>query len=152
MDKEWQKLEKIPAWQLTKVRNQKEVIDEARRRKTCGKVQADAEPGFENCCKLFNSAEFECIKPSRDTYRTSSQSLSLVASVGRPAAEDSNPNDAVSGSQVWQSDAKTNESVRRLAATGTNHNLVFQASARPNNYHICRAYVPHLEKFYSNCD
>ena len=28
--KEWNKLEKIPAWQLTKVRNKKEVIDEAR--------------------------------------------------------------------------------------------------------------------------
>ena len=28
--KEWEKLEKIPAWHLTKVRNQKEVIEEAR--------------------------------------------------------------------------------------------------------------------------
>ena len=28
--KEWENLEKIPAWQLTKVRNKKEVIDEAR--------------------------------------------------------------------------------------------------------------------------
>ena len=30
MEKEWEKLEKIPAWQLTKVRNKKEVIEEAR--------------------------------------------------------------------------------------------------------------------------
>ena len=30
MEREWEKLEKIPAWQLTKVRNKKEVIDEAR--------------------------------------------------------------------------------------------------------------------------
>ena len=30
VEKEWEKLEKIPAWQLTKVVNQKEVIDEAR--------------------------------------------------------------------------------------------------------------------------
>ena len=30
VDKEWEKLEKIPAWNLTKVRSQKEVIDEAR--------------------------------------------------------------------------------------------------------------------------
>ena len=30
MEKEWEKLEKIPAWQLTKVRHKKEVIDEAR--------------------------------------------------------------------------------------------------------------------------
>ena len=30
MDKEWEKLEKIPAWDLTKGRSKKEVIDEAR--------------------------------------------------------------------------------------------------------------------------
>ena len=30
MDKEWEKLENIPAWQLTKVRNKKEVIAEVR--------------------------------------------------------------------------------------------------------------------------
>ena len=30
VEKEWDKLEKIPAWQLTKVRNKKEVIEEAR--------------------------------------------------------------------------------------------------------------------------
>ena len=29
-DKKWEKLEKIPAWDLTKVRSKKEVIDEAR--------------------------------------------------------------------------------------------------------------------------
>ena len=30
VDKEWEKIEKIPAWDLTKVRSKKEVIDEAR--------------------------------------------------------------------------------------------------------------------------
>ena len=30
VDREWEKLEKIPAWNLTKVRSKKEVIDEAR--------------------------------------------------------------------------------------------------------------------------
>ena len=30
VEKEWEKLEKIPAWNLTKVRSKKEVIDEAR--------------------------------------------------------------------------------------------------------------------------
>ena len=30
VDKEWEKLEKIPAWDLTNVRSKKEVIDEAR--------------------------------------------------------------------------------------------------------------------------
>ena len=32
VDKEWEELEKIPAWLLTKVRNKKEVIDEARKK------------------------------------------------------------------------------------------------------------------------
>ena len=30
MEEEWEKLEKIPTWQVTKVRNKKEVIEEAR--------------------------------------------------------------------------------------------------------------------------
>ena len=30
VDKEWEKLEKIPAWNLTKVKSKKQVIDEAR--------------------------------------------------------------------------------------------------------------------------
>ena len=30
VDKEWEKLEKMPAWNLTKVRSKSEVIDEAR--------------------------------------------------------------------------------------------------------------------------
>ena len=30
VDKEWEKLEKLSAWNLTKVRSKKEVIDEAR--------------------------------------------------------------------------------------------------------------------------
>ena len=30
MEKEWEKLGKLPAWQLTKVRNKKEEIEEAR--------------------------------------------------------------------------------------------------------------------------
>ena len=30
VDKEWEKLEKIPTWELTKGRNKSEVIDEAR--------------------------------------------------------------------------------------------------------------------------
>ena len=48
------KFEKIPAWQLTKVRNKKEVIDEA----------------FEEWSKFFDCAESKCIQPSRDTQST----------------------------------------------------------------------------------
>ena len=33
VDKEWEKLEKIPAWDITKVRNKSDVIDEPRTKK-----------------------------------------------------------------------------------------------------------------------
>ena len=33
VDKEWEKLEKIPSWNLTKVRSKSEVIDEAKTRR-----------------------------------------------------------------------------------------------------------------------
>ena len=52
------KLEKIPAWQLTKVRNKKEVIDEARNRgrtvhfatlmDTCHQKNEELKPQFQN--------------------------------------------------------------------------------------------------------
>ena len=62
---------------------------------------------------------------------------------------------------------KTNDIARKLAAAGTNQDLSFQDCARklaarnseiiddddsewPNNFHISRANVPHLEKVYSN--
>ena len=37
VDKEWEKLETIPAWQLDKIKSQKEVILEAQRDKKKGK-------------------------------------------------------------------------------------------------------------------
>ena len=95
-----------------------------------------------------------------------SQSLSLVACAGKPAAEDSNPKDAASSPQVWQSDVKPNVSAERPAATETNKNLDLLARAEkpaakgsnivdvdsecPNDFQISGAYVPHLEKVYSN--
>ena len=94
-----------------------------------------------------------------------SQSLSLTACAGRFAAEDSNQNDAASSSQVWQSDAKSNASAWRPAATETNQNLDFLSSGKPaaegsgivdvdsvwpNNFRISVAHVPHLEKAYLN--
>ena len=97
----------------------------------------------------------------------SQQDSNLIAqNAGKPAAGDSNQKDGASSSQVWQSDVKTNDSARRLAAAGTNQDLSFQDSARrlaavnseindeddskwPHNYRISRANVPHLEKAYS---
>ena len=76
-------------------------------------------------------------------------------------------NDAASIYQVWLTDAMLSERARRLAAAGTNQGLSFQESARklaaenseiivdddsewPDNFHISRAYVPHLQKIFSN--
>ena len=53
VDEEWEKLEKIPAWDLTKVSNKSEVIDEARNKGR--KVHFAA---LTDICHLKN-AEFE---------------------------------------------------------------------------------------------
>ena len=84
---EWEKLETIPAWQLTKVRNKKDVIDETRQEgKTvhlaslmdiCHLMNSELEPKFQKCkgrvalrgdtvkddsgsCAVF-TARFDCI-------------------------------------------------------------------------------------------
>ena len=97
----------------------------------------------------------------------SQQGSNLIAGAGKPAAEGSNQNDAASSSQVWPSDAKANDSARKLAAVDTNRDLSFQECARklaaenfeiivgddsewPNNFHTSRAYDPHLVNVYSN--
>ena len=57
MDKEWEKLEKIPVWDITKVRNKSEVIDEAR---TSGATVHFA--SLMDICHLKN-AEWETKRP-----------------------------------------------------------------------------------------
>ena len=76
-----------------------------RRRNNYGKVKTDVEPGFEDC---GNIAEFERIDRPGDTQSTQSK-LESFRMCGRPAAEDSNQDDAASSSHVWQWDAKTKE-------------------------------------------
>ena len=60
----------------------------------------------------------------------SQQGSNLMVSAGKPAAGGSHQNDAASSSQVWQRDAKTNDSARKLATAGTNQDLSFQDCAR----------------------
>ena len=50
VDKEWEKLQKIPAWDITKVRNKSEVIDDARTegRKSSFRL-TDGHLSFEEC-------------------------------------------------------------------------------------------------------
>ena len=50
VDKEWEKLEKISAWNLTKVRSKKEVIDEARTKGEKSSLRlTDGHMSFEKC-------------------------------------------------------------------------------------------------------
>ena len=52
VDKEWEKLERISAWNLTKVRSKKEVIDEARtngRKVYFASLMSDGHTSFEKC-------------------------------------------------------------------------------------------------------
>ena len=43
-----------------------------KRIENCSKVEADVEPGFEDCCTVFNSAEFEWIERPGDTQSNQS--------------------------------------------------------------------------------
>ena len=49
VDKEWEKLEKISAWNLTKVRCKKQVIDEARTSGVKVHFASLLDMSFENC-------------------------------------------------------------------------------------------------------
>ena len=64
VDKEWGKLQKIPAWQQTKVRNKKDVIDEARKE---GKTVHFA--SLVDICHLNNSE----LEPKHQKYKRSSR-------------------------------------------------------------------------------
>ena len=98
----------------------------------------------------------------------SQQGSNLMAQcAGKPAAGGSNQNDATSSPQVWPTNAKTNDSARKLVAAGTNQDVSFQEGARklaaenseindeddskcPHSLRVSRANVPHLENVYSN--
>ena len=60
VEKEWEKREKIPAWQLTKVRNKNEVTTEARNR---GRTVHSA--SLMDFCHLKNSE----LEPQRQKYK-----------------------------------------------------------------------------------
>ena len=70
-----------------------------------------------NTCKPNNSTDFEYIERHGDTQCNQSKLESCSMCGETCIAADSNQNDATSSSQVWQTDAKTNASVVRPAAT-----------------------------------
>ena len=88
MDRAWEKLEKIPAWQLTKVRNKNKVIAEARNK---GKTVHFA--SLMDLCHLKNSElepQFQKYK-SRvvlrgDIVNNDSGSYVVFAEEGSPAS------------------------------------------------------------------
>ena len=94
-----------------------------------------------------------------EMLRAPSQQGSILTAkgAGKPAAGGSNQNDAAATSQVWLSDAKTNDSARKLAAVDANQDLSFKnvqgnlpQKIPKSSTTISRAYVPLLEKVYSN--
>ena len=90
----------------------------------------------------------------------------IAQCAGKPAAWNSNENDAASSSQVWLTDAMMSERARKLAAADTNLDQSFQERARklaaenldindeddskwPHNLRVSSANVPQLEKVCS---
>ena len=49
VEEEWEKLEKIPAWNITKVRNKTELIAEARKKANRTLCLIEGSPSFEEC-------------------------------------------------------------------------------------------------------
>ena len=88
--------------------------------------------------------------------RAPRQGSNLTAKVtGKLTAGGSNQNDAASNSQVWPSDARTNDSAKKLAAARTNQDLSFQdcasklvADSSESNDEDDN--VPHLWKVHAN--
>ena len=128
------------------------------RRKNCGRVEADVEPGLVLRQALLQRRAR--VHPVARRYSTPSQQGSNLTAqgAGKLASGGSNQNDAASSSQVWLS-----ERAKKLAAAGTNKDPNFQERGRklaaensdindeddskwPHNYRITRANVPHLMK------
>ena len=89
VDKEWEKLEKIPAWDLTKVRSKKEVIEEARNKG--GKVHFSS---LMDLCHLKNSElelQFQKYKGRvvlrGDTVKDDSGSYAVFTEQGSSASQ-----------------------------------------------------------------
>ena len=108
------------------------------------RIMAKSRPTLNLESKTESSSASNC----PGVFKAPSPSLSLAACAFRPAAEDSNQNDAASSSQVWQSDVELNASAGKPAAEVSG--IVDVDSARPNHFQMSVPHVPHLERAYSN--
>ena len=98
MDKECEKLEKIPAWDITKVRNKSEVIDEARTK--CSEnmcisswsydVEGHAQKCVERYCELANKTTQQLYKvstPCIDDHHFEEEELKSVGELSQVCSQ-----------------------------------------------------------------
>ena len=80
VDKEWEKLEKMPAWQMTKVKSKKEVIREAQQeRRTVHFCHADGHLSYQECGVRTEVSENKGKIVLRGTEQGSSASQTTAA-------------------------------------------------------------------------
>ena len=87
MEKEWEKLEKVPAWQLTKVRNKKEVIDEARNQGKKGHFAS-----LMDLCHLENSELEPQMQKYKGSYDMEGHAKKCVGSILRIGEQNNSNN------------------------------------------------------------
>ena len=134
-----------------------------RRRKNCGKVEADVK----NLVTKTEASSSTVLSPNASNRSgilraPSQQGLILQESTGKPVARDSTQNDAASSSQVWQKmqneprSSKLSWKFREYEETRSVHggenseSIDGNDTVWPHNLHISTAYVPHLEKVFEN--
>ena len=116
---------------------------------TCGEWKPNTSSGSKTTVRIVSQRFSQAVASSSTApssnasnrpgiLKASGQGLSLIAGVRRLAAEDSNSNDAAPSSQELLSDAETNDSARRLAATVRNQNLDFQKKKKRKCKETCR--------------
>ena len=101
VEKEWEKLEKIPAWQLTKVKNKKEVIEEARIQEQ--KEEEEERVVSKSRAATMNISSFIATSSSAASSSIACKSPRMPRAAGKPDSKMSvEPNsfDATSTSQA----------------------------------------------------
>ena len=111
--------------------NSKRMQKRNRRRENCGKVETTLNLVSHTAASSSTAPSSSASNRPGILRAPGQQGSKLIAKgAGKLAAGGSNQNDAASSSQVWLSDAKTNDSATKLAASGTNQALGFQESTR----------------------
>ena len=113
-------------------------------------VMAKSKPKMNLVSKIVGKSSTALSSSASDslgTLRAQSQDLGLIASAVRPAAIDSNDNEA-SRSQVWQSGAKSELKCGETHCGNKKHSVI--DDDWPHNLEISDSVLEHLEKIFSN--